>query len=97
MDAPEELTAMLRERLAKNPGWWAARYEEALSRITIHDGPGEPYWLATDETCSMSDGSVMTFDGSVESGDEAEARAWELLVLADLARMNEPVNGHRAE
>jgi len=88
MNMPEQLKALLRERFVKtDTTYWAGQYEAAVGRVTEHsDGQGG-YWSDSEVETSSYPGVVLTLNCAEITPEQAEAQAWELLVLADLARM----------
>lgn len=92
MESPEKLNILLREKLKDSPGYWAARYEEALERIQDFTSEEEsPYWYSPANIASgLADEEVILDDlGGEYTPDQAREQAWELLVLADLVEMGE--------
>jgi len=88
MNMPEQLAALLRERFVKtNTTYWASQYEAAVERVTEHSDGRDVYWSDSDSEMSSCPGVVLTLDGGELTPEQSEALAWELLVLADLARM----------
>lgn len=92
MEMPEPLAASLREKLSKDLGYWARMYEEAVERIADETSNEEnPYWGSSNEDACVIPGDRDIYDemGGGESADQARRRAWELLVLADLADLED--------
>lgn len=68
-------------------GWFVRNYEDAASRVTYEATPDDPYtyWFAPSEESSAEGGEVVDPFGGAEDPATARLRAFELLVLADLA------------
>jgi hypothetical protein len=86
----DELRKHWQERAAANPAWWTQNYNAALERVEDHSGdPENPYWWAPADDASLtlepSGPDIMGFDGASETPQQTRERAFELLVLADLA------------
>ncbi|HEU4975711.1 MAG TPA: hypothetical protein VFT50_11520 [Baekduia sp.] len=78
---------LLQARFADEPAWFARHYEAAVARIEDHTNDEEnPYYHSPAEEADAYYGPVVLNEfGGEESPEEARERAFELLVLADLA------------
>lgn len=86
-----DLKALWRQR---HYAWFKDHYEAAVARIEDHTGnPENPYYHSPADTTDAYFGPVILNEfGGEESPNEARERAFELLVLADIAAMTpEPV------
>jgi hypothetical protein len=69
--------------------WFVRNYENAASRVIYEASPdgAHAYWLAPSDESSAEGGDVIDPIGGVEDPNTARLRAFELLVLADLAEV----------
>lgn len=84
----DALRAMWAARAASAGGWFAPQYEDAVARIKDETGDAEnPYWLSPSDGTSAipGEGEIYNEYGGEEPIEEARRRAFEVLVLADLA------------
>lgn len=69
-------------------------YTEALDRVQDHRWADDPHFYspADEADVVLNDGSPLStcIDGSEWTIDQLEQRAWELVVLVDLARAHTP-------
>jgi hypothetical protein len=88
MNMPESLAGLLREKLSKDLAYWARGYEAAVERIEDHTDDAEnPYWHSPADAVDAVPGERVVLDeyGGEESIESVRHRAFELLVMADLA------------
>lgn len=65
--------------------WFAQNYGEAVKRVERRTDRGhDPYWVTDSGLVSTPRGNVLHRRAFVDDPAEARARAFELLVLADL-------------
>jgi hypothetical protein len=91
----DELRALWQGRavMETSSGWFADGYEAAMRRIEdCTDLPDNPYWRSPADESSAIPGDDTIWDemGGPESIENARRRAFELLVLADLAQSSLP-------
>jgi hypothetical protein len=90
MEIPDQLTTLLKERASKEPYWLAEAYNAAFERIYDYSKDDDnPYYHSSSDNLSLvlPDATLSDEFGDFYSIDETEQRGWELIVLADLARM----------
>lgn len=90
MRMPQALEVLIREKFGRDLGWWAREYEAAVERIQDHTAdPENPYYHAPgDESDAYNDDNgphIFDVFGGESTIEETRQRAWELLVLCDLA------------
>lgn len=94
----DALHALWQERavIETKRGWFTGSYEAAMGRVEdCTDLPDNPYWRSPADESSAAPGDDTIWDemGGPESIENARRRAFELLVLADLAESSLPRGG----
>lgn len=87
MEFPAALETILEQR---HGAWWKQHYEEAVARIEDHaNHPENPYYHAPTANEDAFHGPVILDEfGGESTPEDARRRAFELLVLADLAPLS---------